>query len=136
MLEEFKSCLPENIVIHLNEQKINSLSEAAVLADEFALTHRSVFSSTRQFRHRGFANEQVKAVSPVLSSEKSEKVKPMLDNSSRKRVCFYCLDSSHLISDCKAWKQKSASTKSKSVAFAQAGSVSDPLISTTPGFWI
>lgn len=113
-------------MIHLNEQKINSLSEAAVLADEFALTHRSVFSSTRQFRHRGFANEQVKAVSPVLSSEKSEKVKPMLDNSSRKRVCFYCLDSSHLISDCKAWKQKSASTKSKSVAFAQAGSVSDP----------
>lgn len=50
----------------------------------------------------------------------------MLDNSSRKRVCFYCLDSSHVISDCKAWKQKSASTKSKSVAFAQAGSVSDP----------
>lgn len=33
-----------------------------------------------------------------------------------KRVCFYCLDSSHLISDCKAWKQKNSASKSKSVA--------------------
>ncbi|KAL0152923.1 hypothetical protein M9458_051752 [Cirrhinus mrigala] len=126
LLEEFKNCIPENIVVHLNEQKINSLSEAAVLADEFALTHRSVFSSTRQFRRRNFVHEQTeKVTSPVLSSEKSDKGKPMLDRTSRKRVCFYCLDPGHLISDCKAWKQKTAAEKSKSVAFAQASSMSD-----------
>ncbi len=126
MLEEFKNCVPENFVVHLNEQKINSLYEAAVLADEFVLTHRSVFSSTRLFKRRNFVNEQTERVmSPALSSEKSEKEKPMLDRSSRKRVCFYCLDPGHLISNCKAWKQKSAAEKAKSVAFAQAGSVSD-----------
>lgn len=43
LLEEFKKCLPERIVIYLNEQKVPSLSEAAVLADEFALTHKNVF---------------------------------------------------------------------------------------------
>ncbi len=44
LLEEFKSCLPERVVVYLNEQKVASLSYAAVLADEFVLTHKSVFS--------------------------------------------------------------------------------------------
>lgn len=44
MLEEFKNCIPSNIAVHLNEQKVTLLSNAAVLADEFVLTHRSVYS--------------------------------------------------------------------------------------------
>lgn len=47
LLEEFKSCLPERVVVYLNEQKVDSLSQAAVLADEFVLTHKAVFSVTR-----------------------------------------------------------------------------------------
>ena len=38
------NCVPEKTVAHLNEQNVSSSSEAAVLADEFALTHQSVFS--------------------------------------------------------------------------------------------
>lgn len=34
LLEEFKNCLPEKIVIYLIEQKVSSLSEAAVFADD------------------------------------------------------------------------------------------------------
>lgn len=45
LLEEFKNCLPEKVVFYLNEQKVVSLTDAARLADEFALTHKSVFSS-------------------------------------------------------------------------------------------
>ncbi|KAI3370534.1 hypothetical protein L3Q82_025293 [Scortum barcoo] len=40
ILEEFKKCLPECIVVYLNEQKVPSLSEAAVFADEFDLTQK------------------------------------------------------------------------------------------------
>ncbi len=43
LLEEFKSCLPERVVVYLNEQKVTSMSQAAVLAEEFVLTHKSVF---------------------------------------------------------------------------------------------
>ncbi|XP_036419555.1 uncharacterized protein LOC118803140 isoform X2 [Colossoma macropomum] len=43
LLEDFKSCLPENLVVYLNEQKFSSLADAAVAADEFALTHKSTF---------------------------------------------------------------------------------------------
>ena len=34
LLEEFKKCLPDRIVVYLSEQKVSSLSSAAVLADE------------------------------------------------------------------------------------------------------
>lgn len=43
MLEEFKGCLPDHVVVYLNEQKVTSLSHVAVLADEFVLTHKNVF---------------------------------------------------------------------------------------------
>lgn len=38
LLEDFKKCLPERIVLYLNEQKVTEMSAAAVLADKFVLT--------------------------------------------------------------------------------------------------
>ncbi len=38
LLEEFKNCVPERIVVYMNEQKVVTLQQAALLADEFALT--------------------------------------------------------------------------------------------------
>lgn len=43
LLGGFKKCLLEHVVFYLNEKKVESLANAAVLADEFGLTHRSVF---------------------------------------------------------------------------------------------
>ncbi len=48
LLEEFKNCLSEKIVVYLNEQKVSSFSEAAVFSDEFVLTHREVFSPVKR----------------------------------------------------------------------------------------
>lgn len=39
LVEDFKNCLPENIVVHLNETKVTKLTHAAVITDEFVLTH-------------------------------------------------------------------------------------------------
>lgn len=47
LLEEFKNCLPEKIMVYFNKQKVSSLSEAAVFSDEFVLTHRVVFSPAK-----------------------------------------------------------------------------------------
>lgn len=58
LLEDFKSCLPEGVVVHLNERKMTSLLDAAVLADEFVLTHRNVFPSVRS-SNIPFANKNV-----------------------------------------------------------------------------
>lgn len=45
LLEEFKSCIPEHIVVYMNEQKVSSWSAVSVLADEFVLTHKNVFTA-------------------------------------------------------------------------------------------
>lgn len=67
LLEEFKHCLPANIVMHLNEQKVVSLASAAVLADEFVLTHRNVFSAHTSAKSP-FANVESSAAPRAVNS--------------------------------------------------------------------
>ncbi len=51
LMEDFKNALQEKMVMFLNEQMVTSLSKAAVLVDEFVLTHKNVFvSSSRSDR--------------------------------------------------------------------------------------
>lgn len=40
LMEEFKKCLPDCVSLYLNGQKVASVTKAAVLADEFVLTHK------------------------------------------------------------------------------------------------
>lgn len=44
LVEDFKKCLPECIVVYLNEQKVTTLTAAAILADEYVLIHKTTFS--------------------------------------------------------------------------------------------
>lgn len=44
LLEAFKDCLPDKLVLHLNEQKVCSPTEAAMLVKEFILMHETAFS--------------------------------------------------------------------------------------------
>ncbi len=41
LLEEFKNCVPNAVAMYLNEHKVTKLSDAALMADEFVLTHAS-----------------------------------------------------------------------------------------------
>ena len=41
LTEEFKSCLHNNIKTYIDEQKAESLQQAAVLTDDYSLTHMS-----------------------------------------------------------------------------------------------
>ena len=46
LLEEFKSCLPPHIKTYLDERKADNLAQAAALADDYSLTHKSTFSKS------------------------------------------------------------------------------------------
>lgn len=98
LLEEFKKRLPEKIVIYLNEQKVTSLKAAAVLADEFALTHKSVFSP--HVRHDSVVADR-KAKSP-----KGYHRNPTTTADAETRECFYCHEQGHLIAVCPTLKKK------------------------------
>lgn len=41
--EEFKSCIPEAVCVYLKEREVKISDEAAILADEFVLTHKTCF---------------------------------------------------------------------------------------------
>ena len=43
LLEEFKSCLPSDIKTHLDERRAEDLHQAAIWADDYALTHKASF---------------------------------------------------------------------------------------------
>ena len=46
-------------MVYLNEQKVMSLSEAAIFADEFALTHKTVFVSTQGAKSAVFRSSKM-----------------------------------------------------------------------------
>ena len=47
LLEESKGCLPAKIKIHLDERKVEDLHQAAIWADDYALTHKGVFKKVK-----------------------------------------------------------------------------------------
>ncbi len=142
LLEDFKSCVAEDIVVYLNEQKVLSVINAAVLADEFVLTHKTVFtssvcrekssssveisgrsssgrSSSRVFNKGKGKQENREAVSNVFRNTN-------LSRDGERRVCFFCREPGHLIADCKRWNQGKVSEKPKGVALVHtAPTVSD-----------
>ncbi|XP_070404034.1 uncharacterized protein [Nothobranchius furzeri] len=90
LLEEFKRCLPEKIVLYLNEQKAHTLSAAAVLADEFMLTHRIKIEN----RPTNVKPQDVRQRTPGVSSGNSQP------------RCFYCHKLGHIVKNCLILKSK------------------------------
>uniref|UniRef100_A0A9J8CV35 Gypsy retrotransposon integrase-like protein 1 n=1 Tax=Cyprinus carpio carpio TaxID=630221 RepID=A0A9J8CV35_CYPCA len=114
LLEEFKNCLPEVVSVYLNEQKAVTLEQAAILADEFILTHKVKFGDKHsevqdQSKHK--RSQFVKSV-PSGSSPANKMTK---DGLISERACFYCKRLGHLIADCPVLSKKHKSAKT--VAF-------------------
>jgi len=105
LLEEFKGCLPDRVVVYLNEQKVISLSQAAVLADEFVLTHKNVFALARPER-----SQSVPLQNPPVRPKHSP------TRTREDRECFYCHKQGHVIADCLSLKRKQ---QPKSVGFVK-----------------
>lgn len=93
LLEEFKRCLPDRIVVYLNEQKVTSLLSAAVLADEYSLTHKTIF-------HPVPVEKQQSAAIVSSNPLKATRSKP------EERECFYCHKPGHVIANCLVLKKK------------------------------
>lgn len=110
LLEDFKNCLPESLVVHLNEQKVTSLADAAVMADEYVLTHKNIFVTRSYSNAKAVPNKTLVFSNMQKSETRTKSVQKNPEKGADKtRSCFYCLESDHLIADCKSWKQKNAS---------------------------
>ena len=98
LIEEFKNSLPDRIVTYLNEQKVGTLAQAAVLADEFVLSHKQTFGIPR-YESRSFT--------PSVSARMpSSPPRPLPLRSTEERECFYCHQTGHIKNDCFMLKRK------------------------------
>uniref|UniRef100_A0A669E575 SCAN box domain-containing protein n=1 Tax=Oreochromis niloticus TaxID=8128 RepID=A0A669E575_ORENI len=107
LLEEFKKCLPDQVVIYLNEQKVTSLAKAAVMADEFTLTHKTIFSAA--VAHNIRVGQERKIKSPKVGWKDRQE-------DGGNRDCFYCREPRHLIAVCPALRRKEQRKGSKNPA--------------------
>ena len=98
LVEEFKNCVTERTVIYLNERKVTTLQQAATLAEEFALMHKSVLSKSDPPFHRGFSQRSDDA---RITQPRAALSGPMAE-----RQCFFCHKPGHLIADCVSMKRK------------------------------
>ena len=125
LLEEFKNCVPERIVMYLNEQKVDTVSKAAVCADEFVLTHRSNFSPMRRESRVSYGKNGKpwnKTWSPNSPPRNGNSVGA--GNNGEARECYRCHEKGHLIRECPSRSQSNEKEsqkhrKPKAVAFVR-----------------
>ena len=108
LLEEFKDKVRPDIRSHLDEQKVEELEKAAIMADDYALTHKmsSKSGNPQQKRYHGSGNRenisrnaddrkrQGKSTENVGLVSKVEPLKPI--------SCGQCGKPGHIITNC--WK--------------------------------
>ena len=108
LLEEFKDKVRPDIRSHLDEQKVEELEKAAIMADDYALTHKmsSKSGNPQQKRYHGSGNRenisrnmddrkrQGKSTENVGLVSKVEPLKPI--------SCGHCGKPGHIITNC--WK--------------------------------
>ena len=108
LLEEFKDKVRPDIRSHLDEQKVEELEKAAIMADDYALTHKmsSKSGNPQQKRYHGSGNRE--NISRNMDDRKRQgkstenvglvsKVEPLQPIS-----CGHCGKPGHIITNC--WK--------------------------------
>lgn len=105
-LEQFKNCVPESVATYLNERKVKTPHEAAVLADEYILTHKSKFGEDSVDVQNSGSVRTGKSFQLHGESSSSR-----FDRSWKKgdpsKTCNYCQRKGHWKNDCPVLKGKS-----------------------------
>ena len=112
LLEEFKNCVHPAIKNYITEQKANTLSKAAEMADEYFLSHKHLLQkgSPQQTFQRTFHSNKNR-FEGSSSSNKTTDLKPSDAKSTYQKsqwnssqdhrpTCFYCRKKGHVISEC------------------------------------
>ncbi|MES9950010.1 MAG: RNase H-like domain-containing protein [Candidatus Thiodiazotropha sp.] len=114
LVEEFKRCINFDVKTFLDEKQVETLEDAARLADDYSLTHKVSFLSKPFPRKPTPSNLGPKPNpgNPSGTASPSNAPKPKLTGESKPQkplsqiICNYCKQTGHLIADCLALKRK------------------------------
>ena len=116
LLEEFKGCLPPQVKTYLDERKVENLSQAAVLVDDYSLTHKSTFVKEEK-DPVGLKGSHSNVLLPATTGHGSGKNSRLTSDphppGGRHRpsvpTCYYCRRKGHIMSEC--WEYAKKKTK-------------------------
>ena len=141
LIEEFKRCVRDDVKTYLDEKSVSNLTEAAVMADDYALTHKKKFTGqpntagTFQKKYTGnktsFESDSGAKSNALPKSTNEPKSKYDNNNAQKNKPtaprCSYCKRLGHLIGDC--WslknKNKTESTLPNALVSSEQGVVND-----------
>ena len=98
LIEEFKGCLPNNIKTYIDEQKAENLQQAAVLADDYSLTHMS--GNYNKLPNSNVTHRNVPTVDPKSAGNADDSPRNLRKGMSGGPICNYCKRRGHVISEC------------------------------------
>ena len=128
LVEEFKKCLESDVKMYLDEQKADNLHQAAVLADDYSLTHKTTFPS--KFEKAGdrlstsdHRNSETGGYSPPITRSRGHgQVRSNVENSRVSTggpVCYYCKKRGHIMAECHTLERKNATRKPNALVVPQ-----------------
>ena len=112
LIEEFKKCLPNEVKTYIDEKKVDILNQAAVLADDYILTHKAPVGQGTQFSST--LNRHVQPFVPTNGGGRPANHRGNARNSQRSLCyhlrkpptlpagpeCFHCHKMGHVMADC------------------------------------
>ena len=111
LVEEFKRCIQSDVKTFLDEKQVETLEEAARLADDYYLTHKVSFIAKPKPTS---SHPQNKFMSGNSSGMPSQSNTPKSNSTSETKIqyplsrptCNYCKKPGHLVSECLKLKRK------------------------------
>ena len=118
LVEEFKRCIQSDVKTFLDEKQVETLEEAARLADDYYLTHKVSFIAKPKPTSSHSQNKFMSGNSSGMPSQ-SNTPKPNSTSETKSQyplsrpTCNYCKKPGHLVSECLKLKKKLESDEAK-----------------------
>ena len=101
LIEEFKNCVPSEVITYLDEKKADTLSQAAMLADDHVLTHENSFNH----KPGGLSQKSENCVScSFKGTPRNVSQNPCNGNGivsfPTGPECYHCRKKGHVMADC------------------------------------
>ncbi|XP_033761567.1 uncharacterized protein LOC117343335 [Pecten maximus] len=114
LMEEFKKCVHNDVKSHLDEHKVDTLNQAAIMADDYSLTHKlsakvnynTPVSSQASHVTASSINKSTKSGQVDKSVNQTNNVHQSTESPVRIVTCAYCKKKGHIMSDCWSLKKK------------------------------
>ncbi|VDI48566.1 Hypothetical predicted protein [Mytilus galloprovincialis] len=124
LLEEFKQCVNLDLKTHLDDKTVGTIHDAAVISDNYTLSHKRSFkgqnvnTSSGNYKNQSTERTDSKPVAQNKSQSSFNMSSPKFDTFEKKSlICAYCKKNGHLMADCfRLQKKNERDNKPKSSA--------------------